>query len=1339
MAKLLRALGLVVLLVAIIAGVVFAVRPKVASRGSTVADLSIVHPGVSVNGAEQRGLVRLRPDQKLETDAEGRARLRMDDGTLVLVDRSTKITVGDGKVELTAGRLFVQGAPNARAEISIAEAKVRPAAARVGFERREGPARVYAANEEIVVVAGSGEHKVRAGESAVLEAGKVSVKAEKAFDDWTGGLAAPWGASGPPRRAVGEIWGAEVTAKPGDPGSPLTIRSLDVSATLEPETASTRVTTTYFNGGSQSVNGDFRMALPPGAIVSRFAWGRNEPLEEGKIALASRDSVTLTPSGSALLEWAGEGWVRGHLPGIESGAAITVVIEYIEWLPVRHDSGKLLSQYRFPLAAAGEPPLIGEFSAHVDAGPAKPRSVSASSGASVEGTSVRVRRPDFRPTADLVVDVGLAPWDSNARLYLAKKEGDEEFATVLLRADLPQAGPDVGATLALVVDTSGSAEQSELDVSRAFVRAVLDALGPRDQVVVLAADQSVRPVGPGGMGALDAARKTAILDALGKLSPGGATDLGRALEAGADALPADAPAGVVVYVGDGWATVGDPDVKSVEARLARRAGGKPRVGAVAIGPTSHVRALRALTQGAGPLLFVSDSSEATAAATELVADALRPAFAGVELVLGPEIEQIYPRGSRAAFAGSTIETVGRLRGRSPSAITLRWRDKKGVHEDSMLVALRVAPWPDDVRRRWAKARIDELLLARRGRESVTDVALRSSLLTPWTGFTAFAGTYAGTALEARQLDVALSDVVSPWDDAPVGKASGDFAFGALVSVPHPGRVEDQADDEELARAVAAAAGFTIDSAMPAVRACRDSRAALRPELTGTLRATLSLDGNGRPSDVKVRGTTPQANDDALNRCVEVALEGMAFPESGLGTKVKVERDILLPPPRAAMRGTKCSSLSQLPMPLRRGVWRVRLGKEAPFDVYMSAKRQCELEGWAERRALLELALLVEQDGVRRVQLARALEVAGEVEAAAFVRREAVRRARYSSELLQVKQALVGDERYPMSAFQKRYRAATGDEGRLAVVRRFLTIAPHDGFLRERLIVLLEALGKKEELAEEARRVRVDPFANAEVLADVASALRRLGQEDEARRTFGELAERAPADPWARAFLGDRLRNEGLFDDASAVYAGLATLASDEPASVLRSALAHAGAGRLDLARRLLTRVIETGGRSGQPDASLLAAHVAAALLAEARTGAGVAKGETDALTFASLEVPRAEKRHVLLLRTPAAMPGLAVELVRTVGKEKEKIPVDVAAAAMGLYAIAFDPNNAELELLLTRPEALAPVRPYKLRVDTLLPSDAVGAPPKLATSELELPATGKPVTLRWAEGNWVPK
>jgi hypothetical protein len=50
-----------------------------------------------------------------------------------------------------------------------------------------------------------------------------------------------------------------------------------------------------------------------------------------------------------------------------------------------------------------------------------------------------------------------------------------------------------------------------------------------------------------------------------------------------------------------------------------------------------------------------------------------------------------------------------------------------------------------------------------------------------------------------------------------------------------------------------------------------------------------------------------------------------------------------------------------------------------------------------------------------------------------------------------------------------------------------------------------------------------------------------------------------------------------------------------------------------------------------------------------------------------------------------------------------------------------------------------PARPYKVRVVTLMPSASISAPPKLTTLEVELPATGKPVTLSWSDGQWTAK
>jgi hypothetical protein len=1326
----------------------------------TVADLSAVHAGVSVGGVPVRRTQRLASGDAVETDEEGRARLRLDDGTAVVLDRGTRLTVREGGLAVERGRVFVLGVVAAHTMVDVGAGTAVVSGADVGIDRTGAAAKIYVANGEVTVRGGSGvegaeETVVRAGDTATVASGsKPTVAPERGYDDWTGGMAAPWGAHGAPRRAVGELWGrASDGTSAGDAGSPLTLRAHDVRATVTRELAETETQTTFFNAGSSSVSGDFRMALPSGAIVSRFAVKRGESVAEGRVALAARKQ-SAPVAGAEVLEWAGEGWVRGNVPNIAPGQSVTVIVAYAEWLSPRpRGDGKTLTvQYRYPMAGDATPPLVGEFSARVDAHPSDPVSMAAGLGATVTGQAIEVRRPDFRPTADLVVDVEIAAFQRKgadvarapiARLYTAPATGDDDAGgTLLVRAEAPEADPRAeGVTLVLVMDASESIEPALFDAERALVSAVLAGLGAKDRAVVLAADQTVRAVGPAAVGPVDAARRKAVADALEHLSPGGATDLGRALEAGADALPADAPAGMVVYVGDGWPTMGDASVDAIEARLARRKSGAPRLGAVAVGPLANRFALAGLVSGTGPLFEIADTADAARVAVSLLSEALRPTVAGVSIELGPEVEQIYPRTARAVAAGDTVFAVGRYRGDLPRSITLRWRDGAGAHEERRELSVEAAgvgrASEPDVTRRWAAARVEEIALKGRGREAATDVALRAGLLTPWTGWiTGAVEAYVPSRLETRILDLASREDAGFTAAFATPRSAGgtlvgvaDAADGATDATGENG-VEK---DDVLKAAVAEAAARVVDDASAAVRACRDSRAALRPELAGSLEVAFELDGDGRPASVSVKGSSG-ADDQALDRCVEVVVMGLVFPQSGLTVKVSVRRRIELPPPRATSRGRRCSATSTLPMPLRRGVWRERLDHAGAASVYLEAKQACELPTWTDRRALLELVMLHEERGLSRVAIARELAQAGETDAATLLRREAVRRARGPDELRQIARALLGDERYPVGIFRKRYAAAPDDAGRLALVRRFLALAPHDARLRRRLLALLEALGMKQALADEVRRIRKDPFADAGLLADGASALRRLGDEAEARRTFGELAERAPRDPWARAFLGDRLRNEGWFDDAAQAYAVLDDLVPDDPSAILRLALAHAGAGRLDIAVRSLARVAQTGGRAGEARLGELAGRVALALLAEARQRPGLSPADAERLGRAALELPRPPGATLVVVRSPAGSFAVDATLVRGPRDAREERGPEVVAPGIGLTTLRMDlGDTSPATLRLRRAAELPPARTVKVRVDALVPT-ADGAPPRLASIEVELPNNGKAVELAWSNG-----
>lgn len=1320
----------------------------------TAADLLAVHAGVTIvsegggDPRDVRRLERLVVGDKVITDGDGRARLRLDRGAAVVLDRGTELRVSETGIALEKGRIFVEATLGAKVEVDLGGAVALANGVTTGIERPASDpsgARVYAANGELVVRA-DGEHAVSAGETAVVSGKTVKVEPERGFDDWTGGMAAPWSPVGPPRRALGELWGRTTSAAPGSIGSPLTVRAHEVEATIRGEVARTEVKSTFFNAGSDPVNGDFRMAVPPGAIVAGFATVRDGARKAGRVSLASRTAVSPVPT-TDVLEWAGEGWLRGSLPNIASGATVTVHVEYVEWLdPEPRDESRVV-QYRYPMVGEGDPPIIGELFARVDATPSRPLSIGAGLGAKVSGAVVELRRSDFRPSADLVVDVEIPAWpapappspsEGSARLYHAPATGDDPAGkTVLIRAELPAPKQPPGITLAVVLDTSASTEPALLDAARGLVEALVSGLGDEDRIVVLGADSSARPIGPDALGPADAARRGAIHEALGDIAVGGATDLGRALEHAADLLPSDAPEAMVIYVGDGWPTVGDQRVEAIQARLSRRAAGAPRLGAVAVGPVANRSALSALVRGSGPMLEMSDRTDAARVAVELMTDALRPTIAGVEVDLGPEVERVYPRGARAIAVGDTVTVVGRARGDLPREIVLRWREGAELREEKRAL-VEIEPFDEeDLVRRWADARVAEIAVTGKGREAATDVALRAGLMTPWTAWVVGGPPeYAATPLSIRVLDLAsgpsagfaasmatprrVFGTIQAFDDASLWLETGGEATGALEA------------------ATASAAARALREADGAVRACRDARAALRPELSGTLGCSFEVDADGSAKDVVVRGG-PTADDEALLRCVEVVIQGLRYP--AMGVSVKVDVDIDLPDPAPSLRGHTCSATSTLPLPLRRGVWRERLDQDGSAQVFIEAKRSCELPTWSARRSLLELIIdkgdaLGARGALQDLAVARELSRAGEGDAAAFLRKEAVRRAQTPDELMIVRGQLLRDESLPVEAFRKAYLAAANDEERLRVVQRFLDLAPHDPRLARRKLALLEALGNTEALIEEVRRVRLDPFVDAGLLADAASALQRAGRTDEALRAFGELAERAPADPWARALMGDRLSNEGLFDEATEAYAALETLVPDDPAFVTRLALAHAGAGRLDIAERMLARVAQTGGRSASASFSELAELVARVLVTEAQGREGLSELERSLLERVALDLPRPPAMTAVLVRGPAGAIPIVAQLARGEGPDEERHDPRSRAPTLGLAYLGIDRTDArDVAIVLSRPKGLAPDQPTRARLDALA-HESGDDPARLVSTTVELPIDGREVRVPWTGTSW---
>jgi hypothetical protein len=278
--------------------------------------------------------------------------------------------------------------------------------------------------------------------------------------------------------------------------------------------------------------------------------------------------------------------------------------------------------------------MIGEFSFDMDVTGEPLAAVRLPQGARLQNGHVRLQHGDWRPRGTLAVDLidDAAPAAARAWIPSYTPRGDRRVMRV--EVALP-ATPSSGTDFAVVLDDSAATGAGSLDIARAAVDALLRQLGAQDRVALLFGDLGARPAEGdlGRLGAVTAARRERVLDAVARVRPGGASDLGRMLS---DAHAALDPRrnGVVIYLGDGSPTVGLIDPTRLAESL-RRACPDLRLLGLAIGQGAHDDVLRALA-GAGavhtPALQVRPPVQAFPQAPQLALSVCRLRHASVQRV-----------------------------------------------------------------------------------------------------------------------------------------------------------------------------------------------------------------------------------------------------------------------------------------------------------------------------------------------------------------------------------------------------------------------------------------------------------------------------------------------------------------------------------------------------------------------------------------------------------------------------------------------------------------------------------------------------------------------------------
>jgi tetratricopeptide (TPR) repeat protein len=1301
--------------------------PTVATLRPSRAGVTLQRGGATEPAPYER---RVEAGAEVRTPPGVRAALTHDSGAWVLLDGGAAVAVPDeGTLELRAGRAWIDARHTDPVKVKLAGGQVLLTLQDAGLALslgKDGGAEVYCAAGQATWQAGSDGPdgpdrktggRLESGLSLIWKDGKARETAQALWEDWTLGLAEPGPLRPPEPAGVGQLLGR----RPGQVGEarrPLIIRQHEVRVKITADLATTEVEQTFFNPRSELLEGVYAVRLPERAILEEFALGEEggEP-ETGTVAARRRGAEAVTSS-AAQLEWAGPGRYRGLLREIPPGKTRVVRLRYVEWLS-RHPApltGR--RSYVYPMGqsaagAAGEVPNLGEFSLEVDLTGAGAGAIEAGMGAQVEGRRVVLRRSDFRPRADFVLDLLDASKDKKAGAGTAtaadparatpayRGRGGDGASYLLAQPVLDPGPPPARLDLVLVLDVSAATDEARLDLARTAARALLQQLRPEDRVAVLAASLSARSLGPPGQPALaeaTPARVEALLDALAKEAPGGATDLGGALARAVELLPPGQGQGTIIYLGDGRPTIGQLLPGELRAHL-NRLGALPRLYAVALGAGADVDLLAGICDGgAGAVLRVEDRPEAVRAALHLLLRAARPALSGVQISLGEGADVVYPEGQVTLEGGQPLQVLARLSpGKQPPGTLVVTGVRAGApFRQELKLTLADAPPAEergDISRRWAQERLLRLLARGAGREAAVDIGLRHGLVTPWTALIVRGGGQYAQALGEEEQGFAF---VPP---ALRGQAPQDSPL-ALEGGVSTAAVGILGMEQLYERALAAR--------QATARLCYVRKAAGHPELSGRVVLKVKIAADGSVAGAQVLSSTLRAPD--VEACMVRAVQALRLPAAPDGKPHEVSFALQLEQPEGDEGSRSCSAASRAYLAVRRALWGERLARQpgpaGAMAVWREARARCELRTWVDRRALLDLMRPASGRTVMQVDLYHRLDGDPDgPEAQEYLRREILRGVRTPEDVQAAQAGLSLSGGIDPQLLLQELGKAKGLAGQIAVVRQFLQLQPGALALKVRLMGLLDQAGQAAEARRLADSLRADPGADAGVRQAVGELLLRQGEGAEAARALSEIVEFAPFDPWGRRRLGDLYRAHRMYEAAYREYQVLAwLLPQDESVPILLAGAAF-GAGRSDEGLRLLSRAAEAVGAhpaQGGPAAWARAAYAVRLwqLIDEARRrgdqnllGQLMARGRSDGI---------AGYGGKLLVALTFAHPDAGLQLLLSPPEGAKDTRAAIQGGAVGIEAQRYDRlEGGDVGIVVRRAEAAGQGQTYEGEVLTL--------------------------------------
>src|SRR5947207_6230169 len=366
----------------------------------------------------------------------------------------------------------------------------------------------------------------------------------------------------------------------------------------------------------------------------------------------------------ALIELAGHGILRARVFPIGPGETRKITLRYTPGLGRVGDAWRLRNTAGTgPGAAASSSFRIQLDSAARFGDPYSPthRFTSSRSGDGLEltlaDTSAQGGRGDFELFLPLARNlVGMS-------VVTTRPVGEDGYFMLLLAPGVAgMQAPVVHRDVVAVVDVSGSMSGEKLDQAKAALVQLIGTLRSGDRLRVVAFGSGVQRYATGWTEVSGDNVRTAQ-EWVRRLDVGGGTNIAGALTEALGEPPAEGALGVVVFLTDGMATVGETDPERI-ADQAERGRGAFRVFAFGIGYDVNTYLLDRLTERArGVTEYIRPGGDIEQAVGALAAKIAAPVLTDLALRAdGVELYDLQPQRLPDLFGGDELVVFGRYRG-----------------------------------------------------------------------------------------------------------------------------------------------------------------------------------------------------------------------------------------------------------------------------------------------------------------------------------------------------------------------------------------------------------------------------------------------------------------------------------------------------------------------------------------------------------------------------------------------------------------------------------------------------------------------------------------------------